>query len=436
MIHSTYLLGLRLWFLLFLPSLAHTMHFTELHQLRLKRTKDRKKYSRRSVFLIGVNKIHDLDQLNKDELTSKLHQAMEKENLKSVQKCIALGADVDIPCTFNKPPYFYKPPYNESINTTPLIFAIANRRCSKTMIRGLISKTHNLEYKGESGCTALAIAAMHRPSKIIKWLLKAGANPNAKTNDSRTPLTLASEYADISTFKQLLQAGADPQPAVHTASTIAQFALLLEFNADINLANEIGETALVNAIEQENPELCKFLIENGAQFEFADYIWETGELEISNLETIKILIQTPIFLPKRTEKEFLFFEENILCAIWSLKKACPRLPRDVIYLILNSSENLRFNFMHCPFKIHQNKYEHIPIMPLQIIRKLVRNGLFDRQKAIEALKINQMAVLKQKLADIYPRLNLSPEIIELFIPDHIEANHGVAIEDHIRKALE
>ncbi len=108
-----------------------------------------------------------------------------------------------------------------------------------------------------------------------------GANPNARRGgDPALIMAVREKYYEM--MRLLLEYGAYPDrkslPGEVTAVMIAAttgdetaLALLLEFGADINLADKQGRTSLMKAAAARKSRVVRILIENGADIFATDY---------------------------------------------------------------------------------------------------------------------------------------------------------------------
>ena len=102
--------------------------------------------------------------------------------------------------------------------------------------------------------TAIVLAVKERHIGIVKILLERGADPNSESGDTISDglLEIAVFWSNVEIAKLLLQHGADPNKngsylllgsAVRNGS-LAMAQVLVERGADINAANDFGDTAL------------------------------------------------------------------------------------------------------------------------------------------------------------------------------------------------
>ncbi len=106
----------------------------------------------------------------------------------------------------------------------------------------------------EKGATPFLLACQTGDMDLMKLLLELGADPKIPNADDCTPL-LAATGMEV------------PSPGEEPASeqdSIAAAKLLLELGADINHADENGETVMHCAAYKSAPELIRFLDANGA----------------------------------------------------------------------------------------------------------------------------------------------------------------------------
>jgi ankyrin repeat protein len=117
----------------------------------------------------------------------------------------------------------------------------------------------------------------------VRAFLQSGMNPNAKNEKGETALTYAIQYRDPKVIKVLLEKadvnmkddlGNSPIHLAVAKKKEEIFDLLLEKNADVNVAGADGktknQTALYAAVLQDREDLVQKLIEKGADPNIAD----------------------------------------------------------------------------------------------------------------------------------------------------------------------
>ncbi|HQT66728.1 MAG TPA: ankyrin repeat domain-containing protein, partial [Acetobacteraceae bacterium] len=144
------------------------------------------------------------------------------------------------------------------------------------------SLPHGLETVSSDGNTALLIATVQLNLRMVKGLLKAGANPNGAPGSA--PLYYAVMATDLTVARTLLDAGANPngmannEPALSEAALLGNIdaaKLLLQYHANIDEPDSIGEPALETAAEAEHWQMVEFLLNHGASIWIADNVGGT-----------------------------------------------------------------------------------------------------------------------------------------------------------------
>jgi len=124
--------------------------------------------------------------------------------------------------------------------TTAIMWAAYNGDLE--LVKKLAAAGADVNAKNDFGAFALSEAAMTGSAPIIEWLLKAGANADAANNEGETALMEVARTGHIEAANLLLKAG-----------------------ANINLTEQWGgQSPLMWAAAQSQPEMVKFLLEHGA----------------------------------------------------------------------------------------------------------------------------------------------------------------------------
>ena len=124
--------------------------------------------------------------------------------------------------------------------TTPIMWAAANDDVE--LVRALIKAGADVKAKNQFGTSAITEAAIVGSVPVINALLKAGADPDTKNPEGETPLMAVARSGKVDAARLLLEAG-----------------------ADINARESWGgQSALMWAAAQRQPEMVKFLASRGA----------------------------------------------------------------------------------------------------------------------------------------------------------------------------
>jgi ankyrin repeat protein len=141
--------------------------------------------------------------------------------------------------------------------------------------RELIDRNTDVNQAQSDGTTVLHWAVYHNDEDLIRLLLRRGADVTARNDYGATPLSQATIIGNPYVIKRLLDADADPNekgaddqtPIMIIARTdnIEAAEVLLKAGADVNAVEKWrGQTALMWAAAQKQPEMVGFLLEHGA----------------------------------------------------------------------------------------------------------------------------------------------------------------------------
>ena len=151
---------------------------------------------------------------------------------------------------------------------------------------------------GTKGASGLEIAVEHQDKPMIAALLAAGADPNGAPDTA--PVAMAIRFDDLSIAGQLLAGGANPNGFMDQNSALQKAALLgatdaiellLKAGANINQADELGETAILTAALTDNWATVDQLMDRGAS------IWASNRPGV----TVALLASNSRVLPNHPE---------------------------------------------------------------------------------------------------------------------------------------
>ena len=151
----------------------------------------------------------------------------------------------------------------------------AAERGDRPAVTRMLSKGANPNAPGPDGSTAIMYAASNGDVELVRALIRAGANVTLKNQLGTTAITEAAIIGSAPVIDALLKAGADPNTrnpegetplmAVARSGNVEAARLLVEARADVNAKENFGgQSALMWAAAQSQPEMVRFLASQGA----------------------------------------------------------------------------------------------------------------------------------------------------------------------------
>ncbi|WP_438823179.1 ankyrin repeat domain-containing protein [Peribacillus butanolivorans] len=181
----------------------------------------------------------------------------------------------------------------------------------KETIKRLIEEGVDINTKDSEGRTATMIATYNNDVETTKVLIKAGADVNIHDNMKNNPFLYAGAEGYVEILKLTIEAGADPAminryggtaliPASEHGHIDAIKELLTKTDIDVNHVNDLGWTALMEAIVLNNggerqQQAIQLLIDHGADVNIPDRnnvtpLQHSREKEFKEIE--QILLKT------------------------------------------------------------------------------------------------------------------------------------------------
>src|SRR5689334_14287818 len=153
--------------------------------------------------------------------------------------------------------------------------AIALKNNDRVTALKLIEQKTDVNATEADGTTPLHWAVYQGDVDLVDRLIKAGANVNAMNEYGSAPLAEAATTGNTTIIEKLLKAGADPESPnadgqtalmiVARTSNLPAATALLKKKANVNAVEKWhGQTALMWATAEKQPEMVKLLIKHGA----------------------------------------------------------------------------------------------------------------------------------------------------------------------------
>ena len=148
-------------------------------------------------------------------------------------------------------------------------------------LKSILGYVRNINFKDDTGATALHFAASGGYNDIVQLLLTKGASIEATNYYNNTPLQLAAWYGRTSTVELLLSKGALIEATNYYNNTPLQLAarhghtntveLLLSKGASIEATDKSNQTSLHFAVSYGSTSTVELLLSKGAPIEATNY---------------------------------------------------------------------------------------------------------------------------------------------------------------------
>ena len=203
----------------------------------------------------------------------------------------------------------YKFKQEARIKEHPLIEAIRRKNTNKALSileSSTIPKTLVQRKEGKPNIPILFLAIMFQQEKVVEKLLDLGFDPNIVGPNDVTFVNAALVFLPISIFKKVLESGASISnlTRVHTAKE--KTSRIPDYYEKLKLLFEHGfdkNKLLTNALEDENIDLVKFLLDQGIDLTVPD---KYGVLpihiasDIGNLDIVQLLVKAGMGIDAKT----------------------------------------------------------------------------------------------------------------------------------------
>ncbi|MCI0611558.1 ankyrin repeat domain-containing protein [bacterium] len=249
---------------------------------------------------------------------SPLMEAAAKGNPESVKELIRHNADVDAQTDRSKSTALMDaidngnpevirmlarrsdPDLKDNQGNTPLMYMLRSLpdggAADPAAVQSLIQRSKDLDTKNNNGRTAMMEAGRSVDSASIKALIDRGADPNIQDQDGKTALM---DLIETSKLK-------DPVPYFDAINTLAA-------NADLNLRDTSGRTALIQAAMRNDNNTLKALRDQGADMNIADNHGKTALMEAAQkgfYVSVRELMDVDAANPKNARKADPFMRDE------------------------------------------------------------------------------------------------------------------------------
>jgi hypothetical protein len=243
----------------------------------------------------------------------------------------------------------------------------------------------------------------------------------------------------------------------------------IDAGADVNVSESHGDIPLITAACSNNEPMVQLLLDHGAIVDMKDkndftalnaaafYGYESVirvllEYEMHNNDNhnfqmsllhacfkgheaaVRALIACKVFNSTPSNTQLQKSQKRIYAALCALNRACPALPREIRYYILQADAKLRKDVENCAFACHRGQHNRVPFLPLATVRSLLKNGLLSETLTVNALKKYQLECIKPYLLQVL-NYTVKDEFKVLFDPNHVEKICADEIEIQICKRL-
>jgi len=284
----------------------------------------------------------------------------------------------------------------------------------------LIEQKTDVNAAEADGTTPLHWAVYQGDVDLVDRLIKAGANPNVMNEYGSAPLAEAAATGNTAIIEKLLKAGADPESPngdgqtalmiVARTSNLPAANALLKKKANVNAVEKWhGQTALMWATAEKQPEMVKLLIKHGADVNARSMvnIWQRQVTAEPRAQARPPGGLTPLIYASR---------EGCLECVKALVKAKAKLdmadPEGVTPLIV-AIQNFHFDIAKLLIEsgANVNKWDwwgRTPLYSAVDLNTIPHGGRPDRMSLDETTSLQLIELLLDKGANPNARLKLFP----------------------------
>ncbi len=213
----------------------------------------------------------------------------------------------------------------------------------------------------------------------------------------------------------------------------------LNDGAQVNHKSDFfGWTPIIAAISKKNYDICHLLLDHGADIQMLSDD-QSNALDHAALRKLPdicdLLITHATFNPRPIQDELALSHNLVFTFLLSLHRVCKNLPKDIRYQLINSTMYWQLHVNNCAFGIHRNHPERTSLMPISVVKQLIRHKLIEKQMAVDAITAHTITTMKPLLEDAYPFAD-SKKMQEIINPETYETRCAPTIKKLTTKRLE
>lgn len=213
----------------------------------------------------------------------------------------------------------------------------------------------------------------------------------------------------------------------------------LNRGAQVNAHSEFfGWTPLMEAISARSKPMCLLLLEFGADISIQ---CKTGHnpLDLAAARTMKpfcklLITQATFGCPRPSMAQQRNSHDLIFTFLLGLNRVCPKLPKEIRYMILSATAHVRQHVMNTACGVHRFHPERMPFLPIRVVQALIKGDIISQEAAINAIANHNSSIIIPLLDDAR-RGAQQQKIHELLDPEKFEEHFGEDIKKHIAKRL-
>lgn len=179
----------------------------------------------------------------------------------------------------------------------------------------LLASGVDIDAQGFAGRPAIYWATTIESAEPLRLLIEHGAEVNVPTDNDDSPILRTAQSGDLAKLRMLLDAGADPNTKIAGHPVLFWIAtsqhhetarLLIEYGADVNLPNALGDRPISAAAPSRWPEMLRVLLRANPDVTTPDHHGTTpleAAINYGRVEAVQMLLDAGAALPAGVEDD-------------------------------------------------------------------------------------------------------------------------------------